>query len=132
MVRGGTGSPAPRARSSRLSRAASPHGGRRRLDPAPPEVGDGLGHLPLGRPRLGQPDQDPPRLRVGRRAGQEAPGLALGVRPEAQAEGGVERRELGLRPRRESGKRSTNARKRATASASSPPRSAASAAKKAA
>ncbi len=97
MVSGATGSPAPpRQVVQALARRLAP-GGSRRLDPAAPEVGDGLGHLALGRPRLGQPDQDPARLRMGRRARQEPPGLALGVGPQAQPERGVVGGELRLR-----------------------------------
>ena len=109
-VSGGTGSPAPRARSSSISRAASPQAESRGLDPPTPEVGDRLGHLSLGRPRLGQPDQDPPRLRVGGRAGQEAPRLPLGLRPRAQAEAVSSGRQLRLgRERRSPGSARTNA-----------------------
>ena len=88
--------PASPARSSKhLPRRLAPGRGRR-LEPPPPEVGDRLRHLPLGRPRLGQPDEDAPRLGMGRPARQEAPRLPLGLRPRAQAKDRVGGRERGL------------------------------------
>ena len=71
----------------------TPHRGGR-LDPAAPEVGERLCGLALRGARLREADQDPARLGMRRGAREEAPGLALGVRPLAQPEGGVEEREL--------------------------------------
>ena len=93
-----------------LARGLAPRGGGR-LDPAAPEVGDGLGDLAPGprAPRPGGPESGPPPDGPARGPGTAGP-RTLGVGPPAQPEHRVVSRELRLGQRQESGKRSMNAR----------------------